>query len=52
MDVGIIGGADGPTTVYISSDPSSFVIAAVVLIFIAVAVIAILKIRKRKRKAD
>jgi len=51
MDAGIIGGPDGPTVIFISSDAGSYITAAIVLICIALIIFAILKIRKRKRKA-
>ncbi len=49
MDIGIIGGADGPTVVFISG-VSPFSIAAIVIALIAVIGVIIWSIRKRKRK--
>lgn len=36
MDIGIIGGADGPTTIFLSSDTKSYTIIAVVVLCIIV----------------
>ena len=44
--VGIIGGADGPTAVFISGNPATLILAAVILI----AVIALVILRTRKNK--
>lgn len=42
----IIGGADGPTAVFISGNPSTLILAAVILI----AVIALVILLTRKNK--
>lgn len=44
--VGIIGGADGPTVVFISGNPVTLILAAVILI----AVIALVILLTRKNK--
>ena len=44
--VGIIGGADGPTAVFISGNPATLILAAVILI--AVITLVILLARKNK----
>ena len=44
--VGIIGGADGPTVVFISGNPATLILAAVILI----AVIALVILLTRKNK--
>lgn len=49
MDVGIIGGSDGPTAIYISSGPSPYVIAAIVIIVIAIIGLIIWKIGNRNK---
>ena len=36
MDIGIIGGADGPTTIFLSSDTNLYTIIAVVVLCIIV----------------
>jgi len=49
MNIGIIGGADGPTAIYVASGAGSFIMAAAVIICIA----AFLMIRiAKKRKKD
>lgn len=48
MNIGIIGGADGPTTIFLSSDISWYVIAFIAIICIAVVGIIICTIRKKK----
>ena len=49
MSVGIIGGADGPTAIFISRDFSPWTIGAVIAVA-ALAVGCVLFIRKRKKK--
>lgn len=49
MDIGIIGGADGPTAIYISSSSGSLYAIGAAAVFIG-GIIAYLAIRK-KRKA-
>ncbi|NLE24502.1 MAG: sodium ion-translocating decarboxylase subunit beta [Clostridiaceae bacterium] len=48
MDIGIIGGADGPTTIFVSSDTNLFTIIAVVIVCIVVLGIIIWMKNKRK----
>lgn len=49
MSIAIIGGADGPTSIFIASSTHPFPIAAAALIII-VAAIAAWKIWSKKRK--
>ncbi len=46
MDIGIIGGADGPTAIYIAGSPWPSIITGVV---IAAAIVLIIIYRRRKR---
>lgn len=48
MNIGIVGGADGPTSIYVASESGPFAIAAVAIICIA-AVLIIRRSKKRKR---
>ena len=48
MDIGIIGGADGPTTVTVTSSPDWWVYAIIAVAVIAVAV-AVLFIKRKKK---
>ncbi len=50
MDIGIIGGADGPTTIFLSSDTNPYTIIAVVVLCIVVLGVIIWMINKRKNK--
>ena len=50
MDIGIIGGADGPTEIFVTAGTSLYVIVTIVIICITVVGIIILKIRKGKSK--
>lgn len=50
MSVGIIGGADGPTSIFVSGNFSPWVIGAVIAVVAALAVGCVLFIRKRKKK--
>lgn len=50
MSVGIIGGADGPTAIFVSPNFSPWVIGAVIVGVAALAVGCVLFIRKQKRK--
>ena len=47
--IAIIGGADGPTAVMVSGDPTATVIAIAVAVIAVIAIVAIV-IRKRKKK--
>jgi Na+-transporting methylmalonyl-CoA/oxaloacetate decarboxylase beta subunit len=49
MDIGVIGGADGPTTIFVSSSIDFYTIITIAIIFIAVIGI-IRTIRKRHNK--
>ena len=45
--VGIIGGADGPTSVYVASDPTDMLATALAA---AIAVLIVLYFRKHQKK--
>lgn len=47
MDIGVIGGADGPTTIFVTSGTRSFVIAAIAILCFAVVGIVIWSVRKK-----
>lgn len=47
--IGIIGGADGPTEIFVASDPTAAIIAAAVAVIAVIAIVAIV-IKKRKKK--
>ncbi|MHB1152220.1 MAG: hypothetical protein ACYCWE_15935 [Eubacteriales bacterium] len=49
MNVGIIGGSDGPTAVFITSGSVWYIIAAASVVCIAVVGIIIWVIKKNKR---
>ena len=49
MNIGVIGGADGPTSIFITSGSVWYIIAAAVAVYIAVAGIIIWVIKKNKR---
>lgn len=49
MEIGIIGGSDGPTSIYVTSHLSWYTIAAMVLAVIAVVTLVTLAIIKQKR---
>jgi len=46
MDIGIIGGADGPTTIFLTSNNSGKIILAIVIICIIVVGLIIRSKRK------
>ena len=48
MDIGIIGGADGPTTIFLSSGASLYIAIAVVILCIIVFGVIIYINNKRK----
>ncbi len=50
MDIGIIGGADGPTAIIVSSDPIQYVIVTLVVACIIVVGLILLKRRKSMKK--
>lgn len=49
MDIGIIGGADGPTAIFISSGRGTFEVAAAVVIIVIATIFIIRRIRKRNK---
>ncbi|MGI5884987.1 MAG: hypothetical protein ACOX83_08490 [Candidatus Spyradocola sp.] len=50
MDIGLIGGADGPTTILVSSNASELVGALVLLAVAAAAGLAFAIWKKKRRK--
>lgn len=48
--IGIIGGADGPTAIFLTSKLGLFPIAAAVVVGIVIVVISVIAIRKNKSK--
>ena len=49
MDIGIIGGSDGPTAIFITSSVNWLLVAiAVVVVLAAIILIAVLKNKKRR----
>ena len=48
MDIGIIGGADGPTTIFLTSETNLYTIIAAVILSIVVSGIIIWMKNKRK----
>ena len=48
MNIGIIGGSDGPTSIYVASRAGAFIIVAAVIICI-MAVLIIRSAKKRKK---
>lgn len=49
MSVGVIGGADGPTAIYVSSSVN-WALIIVATIVIAVGIFAFIVLRKKKKK--
>jgi Na+-transporting methylmalonyl-CoA/oxaloacetate decarboxylase beta subunit len=50
MDIGIIGGADGPTAIFLSSGRGTLEAVAAIIIIVAIAgVVIIRKIKNRNR---
>ncbi len=47
MSVGIIGGADGPTAIFVTGSPMGAIVIAAVLVLAVVATVVILKKRKK-----
>ncbi len=47
--IAIIGGADGPTAIFVASDPTATVIAIGIAVIAVIAIVAIV-IKKRKKK--
>jgi|BioPla2DNA2_1021312.scaffolds.fasta_scaffold128102_2 Na+-transporting methylmalonyl-CoA/oxaloacetate decarboxylase beta subunit len=50
MDIGIIGGADGPTTIFLTSETNLYTIIAVVII--PIVVLGIIIWIKNKKKVN
>jgi Na+-transporting methylmalonyl-CoA/oxaloacetate decarboxylase beta subunit len=48
VDIGIIGGADGPTSIFITASINPFVIAIIAIICIAVVGVVFWKLYKSK----
>ncbi len=51
MDIGIIGGADGPTAIYLASGGAFFETILAVAVLAAAAIILFRVMRKRKNKS-
>lgn len=51
MDIGIIGGADGPTSIFLSSDVSLNRLIIIAIIFSITVVGLVLKMKKRNRRS-
>jgi Na+-transporting methylmalonyl-CoA/oxaloacetate decarboxylase beta subunit len=49
MDIGIIGGADGPTSIYITSGSGSYIVISAIVL--CIAVVGYIVYRKRKNSA-
>jgi len=47
-DIGIIGGADGPTHIYVSSQTNWFTVAVIVLAVAAAVVFILREVRRRR----
>lgn len=47
--IAIIGGADGPTAIFVASDPTATVIAIGIAVIAVIAIVAIV-MKKRKKK--
>jgi Na+-transporting methylmalonyl-CoA/oxaloacetate decarboxylase beta subunit len=50
MDIGIIGGSDGPTAIFVSSNPIQYVIISIIIICMIVVGLIVLKKGSIKRK--
>lgn len=48
MDIGIIGGADGPTSVIVSTSSDIWIYAAIAIAVIIIATALIIKKRRKK----
>lgn len=48
-DIAIIGGADGPTEIFVASPNPSFLLIALAIAIIALIVISIIYIKRRKK---
>ena len=49
MDIGVIGGADGPTAIFLTSGTVSYAIAAIAIACLAVVGIIIWSVRKKNK---
>lgn len=49
MNIGIIGGADGPTSIYIASSGNLYALVAVVIAVCIAVVLILLRIKKKKK---
>lgn len=50
MNIGVIGGADGPTAIFVSSGTSPYPILAIIAVIAVIAAVVIIRrIKKRKR---
>ncbi len=50
--IGIIGGADGPTAIFVTSTVSPAWVAGIVAAVVIVACIVIIKMRKKQKQTD
>lgn len=48
MDIGIIGGTDGPTKIYVSSNINTYTNVAIIILCIAILGVIIWRVSKRK----
>lgn len=48
MDIGIIGGADGPTSVMVSTSSDLWIYVAIAAVVIIIATVLIIKKRRKK----
>lgn len=51
-DIGIIGGSDGPTTIFVSGDVTWLIVSGIILIAALVGIIIITKKRSNQKKSD
>ncbi|NLV36191.1 MAG: hypothetical protein GXY17_05910 [Clostridiaceae bacterium] len=52
MNIGIIGGSDGPTSIYIASSHSWFETAIIAIVFLAVIGLIVWLIRRNRKKRN
>lgn len=48
-DIGIIGGADGPTAVFVSTSPDAWIYAVAAVVIVAAVTAGIIFYRKKKK---
>ncbi len=48
-DIGIIGGADGPTAIIVSSSPDAWIYVAAAVVVIAAVVTGVILYRRKKK---